>query len=347
MGIFMHVKSHWCPMTTTSPSTDTWLIDPSVDASAQGLSNALNEGAPDLTHSIFHYTTETGLDGVLRTGELWGTSITFMDDPGEVELSWKLISDITSTWTGRSWDYDRIVRQIPTTFGSDLFRERFVISFCSEPDYLLAWRAYAGDSQGYCLEFSPAGLKGQDGWYLAKVEYSEEEHRKEIHRVLKRLEQAYVSVEHTIHQQFLTERIFASVAMWLSLLAPTFKNRQYSSEQEWRLVRTQFGEDEKLPLIVAERLRSGEAVPYVARPIGVSEGTASNLVRILCGARVSEKTVDDVRRLVHTRFPWVQRREVQASVSPPSIAVSYHRCSLTPSVKLRANHIKCERSELH
>jgi hypothetical protein len=286
-----------------SRCTDSWLIDPNVDTCAQGLSDALNEGASELTHSLFHYTTEPGLDGILRTGELWGTSIAFMDDPGEVQLSWKLISEIASRWTGRSWDYDRIIREIPLSFAKDRERERFIISFCSEPDYLPAWRAYAADSQGYCLEFSPDALKRKDGWYIAKVEYSEEEHRKEIHRVLTRLEQAYMSVERTIHQQLLSDRIYASAAMWLSLVAPTFKNPQYSSEQEWRLVRTQFGEDEQLPMKVGERLRAGEPASYVARPINERDATQPNLVRILCGARVSDKTVEHVRRLARRRFP--------------------------------------------
>lgn len=46
------------------PQADNWLIDPDADNYAKGFSAVLNEEAPSLDHSLFHYTTEAGLDGI-------------------------------------------------------------------------------------------------------------------------------------------------------------------------------------------------------------------------------------------------------------------------------------------
>ena len=252
----------------------------------------------------FHYTTEAGLDGILRTQELWGTSIDYMDDPREVQLSWQISSDIAGHWSGRSRAFDRVVRQIAHWAGKGQEAERFVISFCSQPDYLLAWRAYAADSYGYCLEFTPAGLKTGDGWYLARVEYDEAEHRTEVQRLLTRLERAYMSVEKTIHQQFLTQQLATTTAMWMSLIAPTFKDATYESEREWRLIHMRFTDKtQQPPTTVAHRLRGGEDVSYMPRPVGGNAPPSLNLTRILCGARVSDRAVAAVSRLASARFP--------------------------------------------
>lgn len=281
---------------------DSWLIDPDDDSYASGLSDALNEDAPDLDHSLFHYTTEAGLDGILRTGDLWATSLAHMDDPSEAQLGAKLSSEVSANWSGRSHDFDRIARGISPWVANEANRERFIVSFCSKPDYLLAWRAYAADSAGYCLEFASAALKGRAGWYMAKIEYREEEQRNEIRRILARVEQAYMSVARTPHIQFLTERSAVSAAMWLSLVAPSFKALQYESEQEWRLIQARLANDESPPP-VRQRLRGGEAVPYVALSMTATEFTQPPILRILCGARVSDATVKDVSRLATERFP--------------------------------------------
>ncbi len=92
--------------------------------------------------------------------------------------------------------------------------------------------------------------------------------------------------------------------MWLSLVAPTFKDAQYESEREWRLVRVRFGEDdEQLASPVQYRLRGGEAMPFVARKIAGKVDDALSLVRILCGARLSDTTVAEIRQLAEKRFP--------------------------------------------
>jgi hypothetical protein len=83
-------------------NTDSWLLNADANAYAKGLSDVLNEEASALGHSLFHYTTEAGLDGFLRTGELWGSSLAQMDDPGEVNLRWELINSVAARWSACS-----------------------------------------------------------------------------------------------------------------------------------------------------------------------------------------------------------------------------------------------------
>lgn len=286
---------------TVSFKIDNWLIDPDDDAYLKGFSDVINEDAFSLDHPLYHYTTEAGLDGILRGTELWGTAIEYMDDPSEVRLSWDVSTAIAGSWRGKTLDFDRMMRVIPKWRESSSDVQRFIISFCSQPDYLLAWRAYAADSNGYCLEFTLEDVKTDANWYLARVEYNRTAHIEEVRRILSRLERAYITVDQTIHRQFIWQRTVSTAAMWLSLVAPTLKDPQYESEREWRLIKMRFdSEDDRT--VVQYRLRGGEDVPYVARSL---EGAtpALTLSRVIAGARVSDAAIEAVKRVAAGRFP--------------------------------------------
>lgn len=125
------------------------------------------------TGSIFHYTSASGLLGILEQRELWVSDIEFLNDAKELRFAVELVRDSISArvdalkYEGDSKD-DSVLRQIgfaerllaalderfPSTGGSRSVLEQlpYVASFCTDGDVLGMWRGYTG-GQGYAIEF--------------------------------------------------------------------------------------------------------------------------------------------------------------------------------------------------
>ena len=115
--------------------------------------NKITELSPEEpTSRFFHYTSAPGLEGIITSANIWATDYRFLNDSREmkdgVEIVCKelLKSD------------EQIFQQLAEylTEHSDNLAEHItphIISFCSTSDLLSQWRAYANQSEGYCVEF--------------------------------------------------------------------------------------------------------------------------------------------------------------------------------------------------
>lgn len=115
------------------------------------------------TPSLYHYTTVSGLKGIIESGCLHATNIRYLNDSKEFIFGLDYFSKIfSSSGKGPSLDKPIYDHLIDTLFrkafcdvrhgGQEL--NSFVVSFSSKPDLLSQWRAYGKENAGYCIKFN-------------------------------------------------------------------------------------------------------------------------------------------------------------------------------------------------
>lgn len=143
--------------------TDAINQSPDIALTLAGLSSGglseltaeLEKQSGDPPSTIFHYTNDHGLRGILKTGKLWLTSVFDLNDPAEVLF-------------GLSGGVDLLREQhpdIPPRLISQVLNELnrvlglFCCSFSTSAIDIGQWRAYADDGKGFILEFDRKGLE--------------------------------------------------------------------------------------------------------------------------------------------------------------------------------------------
>ncbi len=117
--------------------------------------------AKEVPETIYHYTDDKGLKGILESGKIWVTDIFDLNDPSELLHGLSHAMDILKS---------KQIESLPDTkrFATHFSHFRpfvreiahfFVVSFSSDGDELGQWRAYADDGRGFALGFDARSLE--------------------------------------------------------------------------------------------------------------------------------------------------------------------------------------------
>jgi hypothetical protein len=116
--------------------------------------------------TLYHYTTDSGFQGIVEDGVFHATSAYFLNDSSEIDYGCQMFADVLSKrqklGSGDSIG-DLILNKLLNRF-SDLTQMRhilagiYVVCFCEQPNLLSQWRAY-GQNGGYSIGFKSSGLK--------------------------------------------------------------------------------------------------------------------------------------------------------------------------------------------
>lgn len=100
------------------------------------------------TGEVFHYTSSTGLLGSLRSGSVWASAASSLNDLGEVRQGWELIKKILAAQPPSE------AVSMLTGFANDPLKrqnEVFVLSASIDGDDAAQWRLYADEGRGYAV----------------------------------------------------------------------------------------------------------------------------------------------------------------------------------------------------
>ncbi len=244
----------------------------------QTLSAVMGKEAP-IPSSLFHYTDEKGLIGIVENNVVWATHQEFMNDPSETEhartIAMRLVEDRYAHDDKAKTTFLQRLGDGSSVGSTEYHIDAYVVSFSEAGDLLSQWRAYAADGRGYVIEIDPA-LSGHGRRLKSfevdtaffKVSYGEPELRQRLDDFLRdglelvqRFESAGVS------RQAALNRLGNYLQLVLQLSKRVCKQAGYSEEREWRLVhikrRQRFPYD--LPEVqeVCFRPGRGQVVPYV------------------------------------------------------------------------------------
>ncbi len=180
---------------------------------------------------IYHYTTQSGLLGIINSGEIWATHFRHLNDTEELHHARKLLlkrADVTIRAEVR-----QPVTQALEGLDDPNFN-LFVASFSEDPDSLPQWRAYAAAGPGYALGFRLRDVQLPDHFKILKCIYDEPEQRRKADEILTGIAKELPrDVPDGVKPQPYAHAITA-FALIKDALA--FKHLAFEHEKEWRIV---------------------------------------------------------------------------------------------------------------
>ena len=132
---------------------------------------------------LFHYTSLSGLEGILRSGVVWATDLTFMNDEQELSYGNELMERLyNDRLTKHSDDVAKALLRYPPTLFS--LRDNFKLyAFCLTElgDDEDSWKDYADAGQGGALQFD---LSKAEQNRILQVFYKPHEQEAIFHEVM-------------------------------------------------------------------------------------------------------------------------------------------------------------------
>jgi len=269
--------------------------------------------------SLFHYTAQAGLYGIIGKKSLWFTDIFYLNDAAEFEYTFRLVRDELEkkfNVTGLRNQIDSFIFQFMKDasdhedfFG---FAKCCVFSFSTKSDDLSQWRAYSDDGGGYCIEFDSnkiAEIADKKNLIKAECLYDEKKQREEIKNKIDETyaackENEIIELIKTVYQAIgLTKlkkgekaklkEVRDSFNRELLLLAQRYKHEKFKEEAEVRLVDFSL-KSEEMPF----KFRPGKTMLIPYKEIEIAESSEiMPIKRIIIGPtnhpKLSKIAVED------------------------------------------------------
>jgi hypothetical protein len=204
---------------------------------------------------LSHYTTQHGMLEIIKSGELWASNISFLNDNSEylhgVELIKRISQDVSADDEERRVDADFLARSIVGTYNEGSLAERhgqtqvfpfpniFIASWSTRSDDLAQWRAYGGAGIGFELRMSWRLLKTfaypQD-FTLAKCIYEPQEQEQAAREIVEVILREVRKSRRRGENNSAVNSVVPEYLLPLFQFAPLFKHEAFKEEDEWRLV---------------------------------------------------------------------------------------------------------------
>lgn len=278
----------------------------------------------DLPPTLYHYTSWSGLEGIITTGMLWVTHLDGLNDSEELKYAQSLLCELVPRDHGHEDCVTRVIKE-----GGRL-RHSGAAALSEEGDLLSQWRAYADDGQGVSIGFSARRLQelceenGSDKvetWRLQQIVYEPAEQVTRVARLVRDAQR--LSVErHQVPECKRCDHYAAGMEQCaLSMKAPDWRE-----EREWRLG--------CLSSECAEETRKSTSGPRMALAFRRFPKISNSLLidRIIVGPKIADR-IQGVRAAISAMLAQNKkekgdspRNRIQHEAKGPIIEPS--RCSL-------------------
>ena len=110
---------------------------------------------------LYHYTDQTGLLGILQSGQLRATNIQYMNDTTEFSLALGLAEERLSARIESSTDptSTEVLQYTSDSLQGIAHINICAACFCENSDLLSQWRGYGGGAGSFAIGFSSAALE--------------------------------------------------------------------------------------------------------------------------------------------------------------------------------------------
>ena len=244
---------------------------------------------------LYHYTTFSGLLGIIGKRCLWASDIRYMNDSAELRHTADLFAEVSRERMASGQANSHLLTQFV-----DWIKHRitsghllFAASFRSHGNLLSQWRGYSlpgkGVSLGFCPDFILECARRQH-FIMGKCIYEPRRQWRIIHTVLDALE-ADARLRTAGRECKREERlalyqdIFTSVETDVLRIAAMLKHPSFREEKEWRIVSPVVnGHGENLPVLFREG--HDMLVPYIEFSLSL-DGKAPVLDHLYLGPSVN------------------------------------------------------------
>lgn len=185
--------------------------------------------------SIFHYTTQRGILGIVENHAMWATQVHFLNDKNEVLLTFKLLERELKKLAGKAQTpklksiLNEIRRNLPRIDQGHIC----ISSFCEVGDLLSQWRGYGNQGKGYAIGFNLQELTEiakRQHFVLWPCVYNSSLQIELVTYLIDSWCREFCS-ENTER-----EKMMSVINTSVCQLAPIIKDESFSEEKEWRLV---------------------------------------------------------------------------------------------------------------
>ena len=226
--------------------------------------------------TLYHYTNDVGLRGILETGQLWLTDIFDLNDPSELRHGFshaiKILNEKSADGILESKTFARNFEAFSQPELIQHVAPLFMCSFSSHGDDLGQWRAYADNGRGYALAFDAmtlaTGFTKLGGTPVPSnsafhITYDDAQLVGMDHQIIEGMFELLSLPRGAKLQGTAITAYMVSLQILLTLhtLLPAlfFKHRAYSNEKEYRFMQML---SKKEPLAVKLRFRPYSLVRY-------------------------------------------------------------------------------------
>ena len=193
--------------------------------------------------TLYHYTTFTGLIGIVKSGVLWASDIRYMNDSAELKHTADLIKTDVSVRIASGHPNPNLLNQFLDWITHRITNGNmvFAASFRSHGNLLSQWRGYSRVGKGVSLGFNPKAIlqSAQDqSFQIGKCVYKPEEQQQLIKNIIDAVE---VLAEQSPQRknsgvQINYHDVFEKIESDLLRIAAILKHPSFQEEEEWRIV---------------------------------------------------------------------------------------------------------------
>jgi hypothetical protein len=271
------------------------------------LNQILNTSKPDL---LYHYTSQTGLLGIINEEELWATKVHYLNDSKEFKLALGLIlSEIDKRLVSADSDTTDRLNILKDDISDISSVHVFVLSFTTKGDLLSQWRAYGADGSGYSIGFDSKSIIDiaiKHGCIFAPCVYE----MKKQNEIVKEIVDVGLSDQSRIlNNNNIPATEFSD---FVAMVAPLLKDHSFIEEQEWRLIS---------PMIASTRpnfsFKAGKTslIPYYRFPLSESS-TNKGIKEIIIGPSPHQELASDALKALLYSKKLNKKSEVKCSDIP-------------------------------
>jgi len=226
---------------------------------------AFNVRQPELDNPIiYHYTDQTGLEGILNGSNLWMTDHRHLNDTGEVQFGLQQLQQVLAEFEDTFSSSEDLKKIYDLLSGETIrFSPMYVTCFSNNGDNLTMWRSYADEGKGFAIGLARKTFIGADYLELKGVErgtcvYAPEKQR----QIFRTLIQTFLSLKKLFDQQhhasFLPKRQANEFLQECLSSILTMKHHAFACEEEFRMVATLYNQDN-----VKLRQSHDQQIPYI------------------------------------------------------------------------------------
>lgn len=218
----------------------------------------------ELPKTIYHYTTQEGLLGILKEEELWATKVQYLNDASELTEPLKIASEILNEKLShippeKMWEPEGVVLG---KWCHDTSSWRaincFTASFCEGKDLLSQWRGYGLPRSPCSIGFDSKKLREVTCGLNIELKPCDYFNRTGYRRKITEF------VDNSLHEVTTSPGIQRSFIEKLVKLSLTMKLDCFRDEREWRIVSSTPLNSARLEF----RIRNSLIIPYFPLPLG-------------------------------------------------------------------------------
>ncbi len=192
--------------------------------------------------TIYHYTNQKGLLGIVDTKTIWATNIHYLNDAAEFSYALKLARYVLQE--NKENLKKKIEKEIITAIENSLFTiEKISICVCSfseKGDLLSQWRGYCPHGGGFSIGFKYSNLKDaikRENFILAPCVYDSKKQIDIINELIAKIVFMYLyeKEQYPLIPEFKNKLKDIFINDFVRY-APIIKHPSFSEEKEWRLI---------------------------------------------------------------------------------------------------------------